>query len=175
MKSSAFIAMSSVAAILMTTGTAFAADSVTLSALPVQDFAFCLSSDAQVTLSDTSASEVGVVITNVGNALTNKSGKVVVAANNFYGKGAGSEWTSGMGVFNLAGGSCYNVASMNKTTSPGAAPWACASTSGAASGAGATLTGLISTQTQVQPIFNGYVLAGVTSTLNNAPVVNCPY
>lgn len=175
MKSSAFIAMSSAAALMLTTGTAFAADSVTLSALPVQNFAFCLSSDAPLTLSDTLATEVGVVVTNVGNSLTNNTGKIVVAANNFYGKGAGSEWTSTMGVFNLAGGNCYNVASMNKTTSPGAAPWNCASTSGAASGSGATMTGLVSAQTQVQTIFNGILPSGVSSTLNNAPVVNCPY
>lgn len=148
---------------------------VTLSALPAQNFAFCLNTDASVAISDSVATEVGVVITNVGNSLTNKSGTVVVAANNYYGKGAGSEWKSAMGQFTLAGGNCFNVATMNKTTSPGSANWTCASTNGAASGAGATITGVISTQTQVTPIASAYVLAGVSSTLNNAPLVNCPY
>ncbi|MFV3130540.1 hypothetical protein [Niveispirillum sp. KHB5.9] len=148
---------------------------LSLAALPVQDFAFCLNTDAAVILSAQVATEVGVVITNVGNSLTNTSGTIVVAANNFYGKGAGSEWKTQMGQFNLPGGNCYNVSSMNKTTSPGPATWVCAATSGAASGAGATLTGIISTQTQVTPIASGYVVAGVSATLNNAPVVNCPY
>ncbi|MBK1836909.1 hypothetical protein JHL17_05740 [Azospirillum sp. YIM B02556] len=146
-----------------------------LSALPPQNFAFCLNTDATVVISDTVATEVGVVITNVGNGLTNTSGSVVVAANNFYGKGAGSEWRSAMGQFSLAGGNCYNIASMNKTTSPSGTAWTCALTSGAASGAGATITGVISTQTQVTPIASGYVMAGVSATLNNAPSVNCPY
>lgn len=163
-------------AILSISGSANAQGKVTaLAALPAEDFAFCLNTDASFIVASQVATEVGVVVTNVGNSLTNRSGTIVVAANNFYGRGAGSEWKSDMGHFNLAGGTCYNVASMNKTTSPGGTPWTCASTSGAASGAGATVTGIISTQTQVTPIASGYVVAGVASTLNNAPLVNCPY
>ncbi|MCJ8509222.1 hypothetical protein MUU53_14990 [Rhizobium lemnae] len=147
-----------------------------LAALPASDFAFCLASDAVFVAGATSATETGIVVTNVGNALTNTGGKVVVAANNFYKNGAGGEWTSNMGQFNLPGGSCYNVATMMKTTSPnGSTAWTCAATSGAASNAGATISGLISTQTQVLNIATGYVTAGVSSTLNNAPTVNCPY
>lgn len=163
------------AAILMAC-TSLSSAQVKLMALPPQNFAFCLNTDAAVVVSDTVATEVGVVITNVGNSLTNTSGSVVVAANNYYGKGAGGEWKSAMGQFTLPGGNCYNVGTMNKTTSPsGATAWTCGSTSGAASGAGATITGVISTQTQITPIASGYVLAGVASTLNNAPKVNCPY
>ena len=166
----------SVAVVLSAVGVANAQSTPTaLSALPKQNFAFCLNTDAAVVISDTVATEVGIVITNVGNSLTNTSGTVVVAANNYYGKGAGSEWKSNTGQFTLAGGNCFNVATMNKTTSPGSTGWTCASTNGAASGAGATITGVISTQTQVTPIATAYVLAGVSSTLNNAPVVNCPY
>lgn len=166
----------SIAAVLSTVGVVNAQGKpVVLSALPAQDFAFCLNTDAAVIVSDSVATEVGVVITNVGNSLTNKSGTVVVAANNYYGKGAGGEWKSAMGQFTLAGGNCFNVATMNKTTSPSGTNWTCASTSGAASGAGATITGMISTQTQVTPIATAYVLAGVSSTLNGAPLVNCPY
>lgn len=171
-----FLAAASFSAlsVMLVAGTANA--QISLKALPAEDFAFCLNTDASFIVSSQVASEVGVVVTNVGNNLTNKSGTVVVAANNFYGKGAGSEWKSNMGQFNLAGGTCYNIASMNKTTSPnGGVAWTCASTSGAASGAGATVTGIISTQTQVTPIASGYVVAGVGSTLNNAPLVNCPY
>jgi hypothetical protein len=177
MKSFFIAAGLSAVAILSIAGMANAQSKpLVLSALPSQDFAFCLNTDAAVIASDTVATEVGVVITNVGNNLTNTSGTVVVAANNYYGKGAGNEWKSGMGQFTLAGGSCYNVATMNKTTLPnGSVAWACGSTSGAASGAGATITGLISTQTQITPIASAYVLAGVSSTLNNAAKVNCPY
>jgi|AGTN01.3.fsa_nt_gi hypothetical protein len=177
MKSFFFSVGLSVAAILSAASAANAqGKAVTLSALTPQDFAFCLNTDAAVVVSNSVATEVGVVITNVGNSLTNSSGTVVVAANNFYGKGAGSEWKSGMGQFTLAGGNCFNVATMNKTTPPNVSGgWICASTSGAASGAGATITGLISTQTQVTPIASAYVVAGVSSTLNNAPLVNCPY
>lgn len=176
MKSILFATGLSLASILATTGAANA-QTASLAALPAENFAFCLNTDAAILIGDQVATEVGVVITNVGNNLTNRSGSVVVAANNFYQKpGVGSEWEAGMGQFELQGGSCYNVASMNKTTSPnGGVAWTCASTSGAASGAGATITGLISTQTQLTPIASAYVLAGVSSTLNNAPLVNCPY
>jgi hypothetical protein len=147
-----------------------------LSALPASDFAFCLASDAVFVAGATSATETGLVVTNVGNAMTNTSGKVVVAANNFYKNGAGGEWSSNMGQFSLPGGTCYNVSTMMKTTSPnGGTAWTCAATSGAASNAGATLSGLVSTQTQILNIATGYVTAGVSSTLNNAPIVNCPY
>lgn len=176
MKSLLLIASLSIAAVLSTVGTASAqATPQILSALPKQDFAFCLNTDAAIIISDTVATEVGVVVTNVGNSLTNTSGTVVVAANNYYGKGAGGEWKTNFGQFTLAGGNCFNVSMMNKTTSPSGSSWTCASTSGAASGAGATITGVIATQTQVTPIATAYVLAGVSSTLNNAPVVNCPY
>lgn len=177
MKSFLISAGLSVAAVLSIVGMANAQGKpVVLSALPPQDFAFCLNTDAAVIASDQVATEVGVVITNVGNSLTNTSGTVVVAANNNFGKGAGSEWKSGMGQFTLPGGNCYNIATMNKTTLPnGNIGWVCGSTNGAASGAGATITGLIATQTQVTPIASAYVLAGVSSTLNNAPKVNCPY
>lgn len=175
MKSFALATVFSIVAVLSAGAANAQPKPVVLSALPPQNFAFCLNTDATVILSDTVATEVGVVITNVGNGLTNTSGTVVVAANNFYGKGAGSEWKSAMGQFSLTGGNCYNVASMNKTTSPSGTSWTCALTSGAASGAGATITGVISTQTQVTPIASGYVMAGVSSTLNNAPSVNCPY
>jgi hypothetical protein len=174
MKNTYVFALSMVA--LLASGAANAqSKAIALAALPAQDFAFCLNTDATVIVSSQVATEVGVVITNVGNSLTNKSGTIVVAANNFYGNGAGSEWKSSMGQFGLAGGNCYNVASMNKTTSPSGSSWICAATSGAASEAGATVTGLISTQTQVTPIATGYVVAGVSATLNNAPIVNCPY
>jgi hypothetical protein len=165
------------AAIILSAAGAAAAENkvVALAALPAQNFSFCLNTDASIVISDSVATEVGVVVTNVGNNLTNTSGTVVVAANNYYGKGAGSEWKSAMGQFNLAGGNCFNVATMNKTTSPGSTGWTCASTNGAASGAGATITGVISTQTQVTPIASAYVVAGVSSTLNNAPIVNCSY
>lgn len=147
-----------------------------LAALPASNFAFCLASDAIFVAGATSATETGIVVTNVGNSLTNTSGKVVVAANNFYKNGAGGEWTSNTGQFTLPGGTCYNVATMMKSTSPnGGTAWTCAATSGAASNAGATISGLISTQTQILNIATGYVTAGVSSTLNNAPTVNCPY
>ncbi len=175
MKTFAFATVFSIVAVLSAGAANAQSGPVTLSALPPQNFAFCLNTDATVVISDTVANEVGVVITNVGNSLINTSGSVVVAANNFYGKGAGSEWKSAMGQFTLPGGNCYNVASMNKTTSPGGTAWTCALTSGAASGAGATITGVISTQTQVTPIASAYVTAGISSTLNGAPKVNCPY
>jgi hypothetical protein len=147
-----------------------------LSTLAAQNFAFCLSSNTSIVISDTVATEVGVVITNVGNSLTNTSGTVVVAANNFYNSGAGVEWTSGMGVFSLPGGSCYNAATMSKTTSPnGSTPWVCAVTSGGPSGAGAAFSGIASTQTQVTSIASASMTTGVSSTLNNAPIVNCTY
>jgi hypothetical protein len=170
-----FVIASTLLALLGSGAACAQSKAIALAALPAQDFAFCLNTDASVIVSSQVATEVGVVITNVGNSLTNKTGAVVVAANNFYGKGAGSEWTSSMGQFALAGGNCYNFASMNKVTSPSGSAWTCAATSGAASEAGATVTGLISTQTQVTPIATGYVVAGVSATLNNAPIVNCPY
>ncbi|TRL35767.1 hypothetical protein [Rhizobium straminoryzae] len=174
MKSKYFGMLVSVAAALGPL-TPVQAQDLKLSALTPQDFAFCLNSEALLVISATSSTETGVVITNVGNSLTNTSGKIVVAANNYYGKGAGGFWTSGMGTFTLAAGSCYNVNSMNKPTPPNPSiPWTCAATTGAASQAGATFTGVISTPTQVTPIATGYALAGVTSTLNNAPVISCP-
>lgn len=176
MKLSVFVVGLSIAGALSAASVAKAEDKgEILAALTPENLAFCLNTDSSIIVTDQVATEVGVVITNVGNSLTNRSGAVVVAANNFYGKGAGSEWKSGMGRFNLAGGSCYNVASMNKPTPPGPAPWTCAVTFGVASGAGATIAGVISTQTQVTPIATGYVVAGVSSTRDDAPVVNCPY
>jgi len=172
MKTLLFAACCSVASLFGVATTANAAE--TLSALKAEDFAFCLHTDAGIIISDSVATEVGVVVTDIGNNLTGTSGTIVIAANNFYGKGAGGEWKSAMGRFDLAGGHCYSIATMNKTTSPSAGmAWTCAATNGAASAAGATITGVISTQTQVTPIATAYVLAGVSSTLNNAPVVNC--
>lgn len=149
---------------------------LSLAALPQQNFAFCTNTDATVTVSAQLATEVGIVIANVGNAITNTKGSVVVAANNFYQNGAGSEWKSNMGSFTLPGGNCFNVAMMGKTTSPNSGnPWACASTSGSASNAGALFSGLVSTQTQLQTVGSGVVLSGVSQVLNAAPVINCPY
>ncbi|CCG06726.1 hypothetical protein [Pararhodospirillum photometricum] len=151
-----------------------ASGQVKLTSLPAQNFAFCLNSSGTLVLSDQASTEVGVIVTNVGNSLTNTSGSIVVAANNYYGKGAGGSWKSGMGQFTLPGGNCYNVASMNKTTGPnGSTVWKCASTSGSPSAAGATMSGLVSTETQLTPIFTGMMMAGVASTLNGAPNINC--
>lgn len=176
MKSFALSTIFSIAA-LLSAGVANAQQKpIALSALPSQNFAFCLSSDATVVVSTSLQTEVGVVITNVGNSQTNTSGNVVVAANNFYGNGAGGEWTSGMGPSTLTGGSCYNVAMMSKTTSPnGSTPWTCGQTTGTPTLTGATMSGLVTTTTQVTSVAAGYVVAGVSSTLNNAPSVNCPY
>ncbi|SIP96264.1 hypothetical protein SAMN05880590_101463 [Rhizobium sp. RU35A] len=174
MKSKYFGMLVSVAAALGPL-TPVQAQELKLSALPPQDFAFCLNSDATIVISATAANETGVVVTNVGNALTNQSGTITIAANNFYGKGAGGAWKSDMGQFQLPGGSCYNVSMMNKTTAPNpSTPWTCASTSGTPSQAGATITGVVTTQTQIAPIASAYILAGVSSTLNNAKVMNCP-
>jgi hypothetical protein len=158
-------------------GAARADDSaLRLEALPAQNFAFCINTDATVALSQQLATEVGIVITNVGNAINNRSGTVAVAANNFYQRGAGNEWTSKMGQFTLPGGHCYNVAMMGKPTSPnGGNAWACALTTGSASNGGASISGLVSTQTQFQTVGSGIVISGVSQVLNNAPVVNCPY
>ncbi|KAA0587717.1 hypothetical protein HUE56_25270 (plasmid) [Azospirillum oryzae] len=83
MKSFALSTIFSIAA-LLSAGVANAQQKpVVLSALPSQNFAFCLSSDATVVISTTLQNEVGVVVTNVGNSQTNTSGTVVVAANKF--------------------------------------------------------------------------------------------
>lgn len=175
MKSFALSTIFSIAA-LLSAGVANAQQKpIALSALPAQNFAFCLNNEATVVVSNTVATEVGVVITNIGNNQNSSSGTVVVAANNFYGNGAGSEWTSGMGQFSLAGGTCYNVAMMNKTTSPGSTPWTCGLTSGTATSAGTTISGLVTTPTQVTPIATGYVLGSISGTPGTGQTVNCPY
>ncbi|UEM25199.1 hypothetical protein JL100_036070 (plasmid) [Skermanella mucosa] len=145
-----------------------------------QDYAFCLNSNSTVSASATVASEVGVVITAIGNTLTNTSGTVVVAANNFYGKGAGTEWTSGMGTFTLTvptnGGNCFNISTMNKTTTPnGGTQWTCAQTFGSQTGFGLNIDGFIMAQTGVTEVASVAVLGQVSSVLSPAAVVNCPY
>ncbi|WP_445682884.1 hypothetical protein [Radicibacter daui] len=145
-----------------------------LTSLPAKDFAFCVNTDATVILTPQLATEVGVVITNVGNSMSNTSGTIAVAADNFYGKGAGAFWKSGMGNFNLPGGNCYNVATMGKATSPNPnSPWTCALTSGAAVNAGANFSGVMSTQTQPEVVATGFVVSGISQFQNDAPVINC--
>lgn len=142
-----------------------------------QDFAFCLGTTATVLAAPMGSNEIGMVISNIGNNITNGSGRVVVAANNKYGSGAGSEWTSDFTkAISLPGGSCYNIATMAKVAGPdGSVSWACGVTNGSPSGFGASFTGTVMTETQFLPIVAGQVQAGVTVSLNNAPVVNCPY
>ncbi len=137
-----------------------------------QDFAFCLFTDATVTVSAVAVKglEVGVVITNVGDSLSNLSGPVVVAANNFFGKGAGSEWKSGMGQFALASGNCFNVASMQRNNGSNVT---CLVTRGAASDSEASIGG--ETSDGWMPLANVQVVGGVRSWLNNAPLVHCPH
>ncbi|MCM2450900.1 hypothetical protein [Agrobacterium vitis] len=171
-----FIALlSGIATLAAPLAVANAAEAIVLATLPTQNFAFCTQSSTQVVLSSQVSTEVGIVIADVGNAATNSNGKVVIAANNKYKNGAGGEWTSNMGAFTLPA-SCYNVATMNKYTAPnGSTSWVCALTSGAASGAGAVFSGLVSQETTTTTIASGTTIAGVSVTLNSAPVINCAY
>ncbi len=158
-----------------------------LAALTPQDFAFCLSVDATAFLAASIESEVGIVITNVGNYQNNASGTVVVAANNFYGNGAGSEWKSNMQKpFRLTGGSCYNVAMMSKPTGPSGNAFTCAMTKGFATEAGVVFYGQISPVSgQTTTIAIGDADGRLSQQpLNGAPIVrisggptptSCPY
>lgn len=167
----------SIVAFMSAMGVANAQDgAVVFATLPASNFAFCLGTQASVMAAPLGSNEIGMVITNVGNSITNSSGTVVVAANNKYGADAGSEWKSNFNIpFSLSGGSCYNVATMAKIAGPSGNAWNCGLTNGSASGSGASFNGTVFVETQYLPIVGGQVVAGVTATLNNAPVVNCPY
>lgn len=162
MKPSVFAFGLSIAAALSTASVAKA---------DAEDFAFCLNTDTNVNVDGGVGGEfpVGVVITNVGDSLNNTYGAVVVAANSFYGHGAGGEWKSGMGQFRLKGGSCYNVATFAMSHEA-----TCAVTSGVIAGPSAIIKSTL-------PAWHGWeiasvmVLVGVSQSVNKAPVVNCPY
>jgi hypothetical protein len=78
-----------------------------------------------VNVQSASPNEVGMVISQATSPTSPST--IVAKMDNFYGKGAGGYWTSGLGQQTLSGGtSCWILAASSKQSNPsGASKWAC--------------------------------------------------
>lgn len=152
------------------------AGSMALSSAASANSGFCIGNDSQMMLTAQSLNEVGIKIAEVQTASSSTSGKVVVLANNHYGNGAGSEWTSKIPeVVTLKGGKCYNVAMMSKTTQPnGDLAWTCNTTVSTSLPGEIEFKGYLLTSTNMILQSTADLLAQPTQYDTSAPQMNCP-
>ncbi len=161
---------------VMLGATAWAGDAAVFS----NNVAFCISNNSTVSLITNTDNEFGIVVATVSDVNSTEPNDIVLAANNHLNdepRSVGQEWTEAIpAIFELSGGSCYNVAMMNKATPPNPdVPWECDMVQ-----ISTTPNHIIIEGSQIMEdnlVLQGSitVLGQATAMSQYAPVLNCPY